>query len=524
MSKPTPPSAGGARPPSPAVIVPHEPGDVPVPLARIGPAGMMSVVFHGVLLVAFILLAPAGHVNGQIEPISEAIIEVDRSDTPERSAFDTIDVNALSRERYADITNQSETRADVTIPVTNLNDGDIGVPDAVADGPRVSVLAGLGASMGAGFPAALSEGVGTIVPAGSPGGGGSYAQLQKSGMVGRVGATKERLLEQGDGTLATEAAVAKGLRWLARVQSFDGIWKLDGNFPDKGNANDAAGTALGLLPFLGAGKTHKASKDNAYSSSVDKGLQALIAMQDKRTGAFSRDMYAHGLASIAMTEAFALSQDYSLKKPAQLAINFIVKAQHEGGGWRYTPGQAGDTSVSGWQIMALKSGLLAGLDVPPVSLRKAQHFLDSVVSPATEGSGYTDPNPTPTMTAVSLLCRQYLNGWGRQNLRMLKGVDHYIKPNAPRAEKKDVYYYYYATQVMHNLGGDDWKAWNTKMREQLVSSQDNAQDQPLQWGSWSPAGDQWGKNGGRLMVTSLNLLTLEVYYRYLPLYYRENGS
>jgi len=276
-----------------------------------------------------------------------------------------------------------------------------------------------------------------------------------------------------------------------------------------------------LLLFLGAGKTHKASKDNVYDKTVDKALNALLGLQDKRTGAFSRDMYAHGLATIAITEAFGLSQDYSLKKPAQLAINFILKAQHEGGGWRYSPGQAGDTSVSGWQIMALKSGLLAGLDVPPLALRKAQTFLDSVVAPSTEGSGYTDPNPTPTMTAVALLCRQYLSGWGRQNLRLIKAVDNHIKPNSPRPERKDVYYYYYATQVMHNLGGDDWKAWNAKMRDILITSQDDDPNQPTKWGSWSPAGDQWGRNGGRLMVTSLNLLTLEVYYRYLPLYYRE---
>src|SRR5204863_5973968 len=92
-----------------------------------------------------------------------------------------------------------------------------------------------------------------------------------------------------------------------------------------------------------------------------------------------------------------------------------------------------------------------------------------------------------------------------------------------RPEKKDVYYYYYATQVMHNFGGDDWKAWNEKMRDQMIASQETAANQPATYGSWSPAGDQWGRTGGRLMTTSLNLLTLEVYYRYLPLYYRDAG-
>ena len=213
----------------------------------------------------------------------------------------------------------------------------------------------------------------------------------------------------------------------------------------------------------------------------------------------------------------------NLKKPAQAAINFIVSAQHTAGGWRYSPGQAGDTSVSGWQIMALKSGLMCGLDVPAATLRKAQNYLDAVVDP-TEGYGYTDPQPTKTMTAVALLCRQYLQGWGPQNLRMIKAVDTYIKPNPPRAEVKDCYYYYYATQVMHHFGGDEWKLWNNRNRELLVKTQNTDRGKLDVCGSWSPAGDQWGGTGGRLMVTSLNLLSLEVYYRYLPLYYRDNGA
>jgi len=40
-------------------------------------------------------------------------------------------------------------------------------------------------------------------------------------------------------------------------------------------------------------------------------------------------------------------------------------------------------------------------------------------------------------------------------------------------------------------------------------------------GSWDPIypiPDRWAGSAGRLYLTSLSLLTLEVYYRYLPLY------
>jgi hypothetical protein len=341
---------------------------------------------------------------------------------------------------------------------------------------------------------------------------------------GRTGALREKLLAAEGGTQESEAAVVRGLIWLARHQQGNGRWKLDGPFPDKGNANDEAATGLGLLPFLGAGKTHKLDSNNTYKMVVDKGLRHLLSIQDKRTGAFSRDMYAHALCAMAISEAYGMTQDAELKKPAQMALNFIVAAQHAGGGWRYAPGQDGDTSVTGWQVMALKTGLAAGLDVPARTFRKAQDYLYAVVDEKTEGYGYTDGRPTKSMTAVALLCRQFLQGWSSANPRLIKGVDNYIKANPPKENIKDVYYYYYAAQVMHHYGGDDWKNWNKANRDLLINTQDKDPKRPEAFGSWTPAGDQWGVTGGRLMVTSLNILSLEVYYRHPPLYSLKEGS
>ena len=78
------------------------------------------------------------------------------------------------------------------------------------------------------------------------------------------------------------------------------------------------------------------------------------------------------------------------------------------------------------------------------------------------------------------------------------------------------YYNYYATQVMHHYGGQAWIDWNRNMREQLVSTQ--AKDGHAS-GSWAPR-DPHGGTGGRHYATCLSILTLEVYYRHLPLYRR----
>ncbi|MCS7047110.1 MAG: terpene cyclase/mutase family protein, partial [Gemmataceae bacterium] len=435
----------------------------------------------------------------------------------------TTDVDPAATEFDTDINYNVERIADVSVPGTVNPNEAVGI----LDGDKTAAPTNLPAPGGfnnKGQGGAIDGPNGNSNAVGELGGYGPRGMPLAGTFYGRSGATRERSLREGGGTTESEAAVARGLKWIARNQFPDGSWRLDGNFPDKGSHNDIAGTAFGLLPLLGAGKTHKQSKDNPYDKPVEKGLKFLILKQNKKTGDFGGGMYGHGLATIAICEAYGMTQDSSLRRPAQMAINFIVAAQHAEGGWRYAPGQAGDTSVTGWQIMALKSGQMAGLDVPEATMRKAMKYLNSVCDTANEGYGYTGPGSTPTMSAVGLLCRQYLESWGPQSIRLIKGIDNHLKPQMPSSgPRKDIYFYYYATQVMHHFGGEAWKNWNTKMREFLIATQDKTKGSPNE-GSWSSAGDPHGSSGGRLMVTSLNLLTLEVYYRHLPLYYREAGG
>ncbi len=95
----------------------------------------------------------------------------------------------------------------------------------------------------------------------------------------------------------------------------------------------------------------------------------------------------------------------------------------------------------------------------------------------------------------------------------------YLAGRLPSRNLKNFYYYYYATQVLYNMGGKEWDTWNGAMRDHMIGLQDDGStpDQEHQEGSWSPKGDELEKPGGRLMCTSLALLCLEIYYRYLPL-------
>ena len=362
--------------------------------------------------------------------------------------------------------------------------------------------------------------LGGIDPIGKPG-GFQFNGQQFGGFKGRSGVTRKRMLKISGGTEETEAAVARGLHWLVRIQSPDGSWKLDGPFTEGAdNSDEIAGTAFGLLPFLAAGHTHMATKQSKYDKVVEKGLYYLIRKQNVKNGSFPGGMYQHGLATIAVCEAYGLTQDPKLRVPAQRAVNYLVYAQHDAGGWRYAPRQAGDTSVSSWAIMALKSGQMAGLDVPEMTFKKAIRFLNSVHNKKTGGYGYTGTSGSYAMAAAGLLCRQHLQNWGPTNPDMIKGVKNILLQH-PIGKRKHIYYHYYATQVMHNFGGEAWKNWNERMRDEFVSTQEK---KGADVGSWSPRGDTHGRRGGRLMYTSMVLLSLEVYYRYLPLYMRKNGK
>ncbi|HVX15326.1 MAG TPA: hypothetical protein VHC22_29320 [Pirellulales bacterium] len=343
----------------------------------------------------------------------------------------------------------------------------------------------------------------------------------------RQGDTRREFIDLVGGNEQTEAAVKRGLAWLAEHQHADGHWSLQQLDPPEkklpatsgagGAASDAAATGLGLLPFLASGHTQLAGD---YRATVGKGTEWLIQHQKPDGNLFTDSpstafMYSHGIATIALCEVYGMSQDERLREPAQRALNFIVTAQHQGtGGWRYQPGEPGDTSVVGWQVMALKSGEMAGLAVPKPALDLANKWLDSVAGKGdTLGTfGYQGPGPTPAMSAEGLLCRQFL-GARRDDPALLAGAN-YLLHHLPEDGQESSYYWYYGTQVMYHLQGDYWTAWNDRLRDRLVASQIKDGHQS---GTWDPR-DGWEHAGGRLYATSLRLLMLEVYYRHLPLY------
>lgn len=356
-------------------------------------------------------------------------------------------------------------------------------------------------------------------------------------LSGRAMASRKRMVREGGGNKASEAAVMMALEWLAQHQLPDGGWNIDHRLgPCKGRCGNPGtreparfgATGLALLPFLGAGNTHE---EGPYKEVVARGLQFLIR-NIKLKGPSGRlfdegNYYSHGLCTIAICEAFAMTKDRSLMVPAQSLVNEIAVAQDRaGGGWRYKRGQAGDTSVLGWLVMALKSADMAYLQINPNSLVGAKHFLDTVQHDngaryryaVLNSKGQVGTSPKSAMSAVGLLMRMYM-GWQPDNEVLQDGLARLGEMGPSVGKKPNLYYNYYATQVMHHFHKPDapeWQKWNEKMRDFLVEAQERDGHMAGSWHWDTDAGH--AEAGGRLYLTSLSTMILEVYYRHMPLY------
>lgn len=350
---------------------------------------------------------------------------------------------------------------------------------------------------------------------------------------------REQALEEFGGSKESEASVDNALKWLASIQDIEGFWDGDaygaGKVDVEGGVNrqfagrnaDTGLTALSILAFLGKQNT---LEEGDYSANVTKALRWLVDQQGKNSqgsegylggnAAEIAGMYSHAIATFAIAEAYAMTKDPAqaefLVEPLRKAVRFTLLCQLEDGGWRYKRSQqgGGDMSIFGWQLMALKSAQAAGLEIPIESREKMILFLQQRGLGRSGGLAAYRPNERPSlaMTAESLFCKQML-GVSREHPSCDEAVK-FLLTNPPGRQSMNLYTWYYSTLALYQYGGEPWERWNGRLRDLLIAEQVTTGEFA---GSWEPR-DQWGGYGGRIYSTAFATLTLEVYYRYLPLY------
>jgi uncharacterized protein YfaP (DUF2135 family) len=351
------------------------------------------------------------------------------------------------------------------------------------------------------------------------------------------------------GSQISESAVAEGLAWLARHQAPDGSWTNRCLQPDKpecrceegdacpgdGGSFEMAHTGLSVLAFQAGG--HYYFNDNTHSERVRKGLGWLVEHQrpdggligSTKKGRYPRFhqyfMYEHGIAAFALAEACAVAaamgepENPRYLEAAEKAVDFIHKMQYDDGGWRYwdDPKRAGDTSVTGWQVLALKTAKEAGIPVTDECVEKVRKFMASRATGTNGRTGYENRNPsTEATTGVGMLAHQFL--LGEPDAPLVGEAAEFLAGNAeqrwsnrrPKGDEKDFYLWYNCTLAMFQAGGEPWNRWNPIVRDTIIGLQ---RRDGCTRGSWD-SDSRWGNRGGRIYTTALAVLTLEVYYRY----------
>ncbi|MFO0872229.1 MAG: prenyltransferase/squalene oxidase repeat-containing protein, partial [Pirellulales bacterium] len=359
----------------------------------------------------------------------------------------------------------------------------------------------------------------------------------------RTQANREQWIVNYGGTPESEKAVNAGLEWLARHQAPDGHWgpdclaghancRCEGQPQCQGNGSNyaVAQTGLAVLALQAGGHFH--DNGRPYSDHVRRGLEWLLAHQHD-SGAFSTDrtrvnFYENGIAAFATCEACAISVNSGRSVPdayrtaAERAVRFLERVQHQDGGWRYTENtkEGSDMSVTGWQVLALKSAQEARIGVDKTCEQGVERFLTACRIGRTGRTSYMPvTNGSDAMTGVGMLVEQlFLHRPDSEYVRL--GADYLAKSEGGKPSARgrnrvapgtvDYYTLYNCTLAMFQRGEEPWKQWNDKVRDHVIDLQETG-DLCLR-GSWAP--DRHGSQGGRVYSTALAILTLEVYYRY----------
>jgi hypothetical protein len=387
----------------------------------------------------------------------------------------------------------------------------------VVDGAEAPAAAEAGAAVAASAEAAAEGGAasGRSVPA-------VYAD--------RVGGRRAAAAAARGGSEETERAVQAALAWLAGAQSADGRWSavrhgggiersVQGHHRHGAGAKSDHGvTGLALLALLGAGNTHQ---DGPYRENVSRGIRFLIGRQ-RADGSLAGDaeffaaLYCHGMAGIALAECCGMTGDATLEPPVHRAVRYTLSMQSPAtGGWRYAAGDKGDTSQLGWQLMLLSSARHAGIGSFTAAEARAGAFLQSVSSGRAGGLAAYRPGerPATAMTAEALFCR-FLLGMPADHPAVAEALDM-VSRSPPDVRTANAYAWYYATLASFHAGGPQWEAWNRQMQAAVLRLQ-RRESSGLD-GSWDPD-SVWGGHGGRVYATAMAAMTLEVYYRHLPMH------
>lgn len=330
-------------------------------------------------------------------------------------------------------------------------------------------------------------------------------------------------------TVESEAALARGLEWLARNQGPEGNW----------DSNDLGLVGMGGLAFLSAGHAPGHGK---YGEVVDRALNYVLK-NAKPSGLLNisnaqRDMYNHGLAAFVLGQAHGMTNDARISPVLDRALKLIAYTQCEDGGWDYQARRqlhGHDLSLVVMQAKALRSAVDSGLEVSPEVIDLAIKSVREHYRPASGKRNIDDPavrsergqftydgnRGTLAMAACGVVCLQEFGEYDDwripRNMDVIREAVLKLKPARNNGTVPlDAYTLYYVGQALYQVGGRDWEQCYPKLRDTLVANQHADGKDAQQAGDWRDSGHVHGKPG-QLYGTAVACFILAMPNRYLPI-------
>lgn len=312
-------------------------------------------------------------------------------------------------------------------------------------------------------------------------------------------------------TPEVDAAIARGLAWLAAQQNVDGSWGSGGRY-----ARNVGISSLCAIAFMGAG--HIPGRGE-YGEVVRKTLNFVLDCSSE-TGLIASDrtshgpMYGHGFATLFLGEIYGMGgdvEDPRLREALVKAVRLIVNTQNAEGGWRYNPvPDEADVSVTICQVMALRSARNAGIKVPKETIDRAVAYVQRCQNPDGGFRYMTMPGESLWPRSAAGVATLYYAGiYDDQSIsRGLAYLTRNAMPGPTRVESHYHYGNYYTAQAMYLAGGSYWADFWPAIRTELLARQDrNA-------GYWQDpyTGGPYG--------TAMSLIVLQMPKRYLPIFQR----
>ncbi|WP_197442692.1 prenyltransferase/squalene oxidase repeat-containing protein [Lignipirellula cremea] len=341
-------------------------------------------------------------------------------------------------------------------------------------------------------------------------------------------------------TPESEAALKRGLHWLAANQGPEGNW----------GSNDLGLVGMGALAFLAAGH---APGRGEYGEVVQRALD-YIANNARPSGLLNitsnaqRDMYNHGLATFVLGQAHGMTtvRDQRMSKVLDRALQLIANTQAEDGGWDYQARRqphGHDLSLVVMQAKALRSAMDSGLDVHREVIDSAIESVRHHYSPLNGRRDLADNEQRKlpgqftysrgggggsiAMAAAGVVCLQEFgenSDWRiAKNMAVIRAAVEKTPKNTSRngIMPFDSYTFYYVAQALYQVGGEDWQACYPIMRDHLVGTQVLEANSPSKHGSWVDRGAQGGGRvggtAGQMYATAVSCFVLAIPNRFLPI-------